>query len=565
MKKKITCWSCGQVVDLERFCTCGAELLAPRQITGENAFANRAGQMEEDFGRMELVRIQIIRTPDDGSPPAIQKIRVTNGVRLFKYSSSDARPVLIPERDAPWTPEEIFKNDGINARIQTKGAGNWCCFCWVKEQTMTPIFYLPDTLSIQEMSTVGSEGLPVGAVKDALKSLSIVSSDDFFGGVSIQASLVCVNHERVMEGAIHSLLEKVGAVMNDTAKVEKQLEQSALASRTLFEKTRDWVFSLVGKKPRGDVQLETFNFNLWHLYQSIHLEVKDAVRNAVRGISAKQLYEDAEERKKVEKSIEKFLGATLSHYGFRLDRIASFRFYCPDYENQRAVDGQIAMERQRLDARKKQQEINEADSDLERAARKREIERLAQLERLTLEEKISTEEVANRAKLQETNAEIQRREAEEASRRAATDAESRQKLALEFETKKADVEIQKEKMENWTKHYREKKEIDNKSLLEAANALKGIDIRLAQLLALRENPELASMWVQAQKAQAFENQVTMLRDVQKQVIDVYGEKGKELKDLMEAVINGLARSGRQLPNDDRSPGGGDAKAQSSGR
>jgi hypothetical protein len=568
---------CGNKTPFGRFCIyCQAPLEMKQDgldaLFDSLGFFDRARAMQARLERTAIVRIQVLKMPDDGSPPNVKELAVVEqGMQLFLYSSAQPVPIQLPP--GTYTVDDLFRRQGVGTSVQAAEAQSWCCFCWVRTQPVNAVVCLPDLALLEESRThAATDGTTLSrSIERALRSLQLTDLDNQLGGAKLQMELSVVDPGRLMETLVQDYiensrqdLETEGSLTPDeTIKQKKRIippptedaRKGLLASLGRFAK---WMFRLGPKaKEVTGPPSELINappFTLRHLYGGIQMEFVAAIQTAVRQLRAQDLYENRNNaRVQVEGEIQRTMAQTLSNYGLAIARVAAFEFICPEYAAEREKASRIRAARDDLTLRQQTADINNQTADIVQDQTLSEETRQKDLQkaRVRNQDDVGTlqDQVAAAAADRQRQADAAHRD----HQRGQHALDTRQTIELEAEKKASELTLERRQLEQQQElkvalirqltqiqDEREAKQADE--LHRFLGAIKDLEADKIQLLLAARDPQLAVLWAAAKQHAGQQQVIELQREHQAQLKEAQGQSSAEMMKFMTQVAHLVAQA-----------------------
>ena len=115
----------------------------------------------------------------------------------------------------------------------------------------------------------------------------------------------------------------------------------------------------------GGLAMLPGRITLADLYPHLRTELAAAILEAVRTENVEPLYRSPEARNRVAMEIQRIMSRSVQIFGIAVDRVAAFRFICPEYEALLAHRGQLTLDRAELSDRTQEAEIGQVRREIE--------------------------------------------------------------------------------------------------------------------------------------------------------------------------------------------------------
>ena len=560
---KLDCPNCGVQVESSPFCRmCGASLRTSReQLQGLDAYAfyDRAKSMYENFGKTSLVQIQVLKMPDDGSLPNVKDIRVTEGNNLFVYSSLDSSPQQL--RPGTYSARELFAHRTLGRSIQRLNDGGWCCLCTVRTRSFQATFALPDPQLLDESLLHGAktdEQLTT-SVKQALRSLSLLDANDLFGGAQAQLDLQCLEPARLMESTIHDYLEhqrpalepvEAANVLEDDDLGKTSVKKRGPKNGGVWHTMKSFVGRAIGNRSDGRAHspnkfsvLFNGSYSLRDLYSRIHLEYRASIQQAMRNLTALDLYDNVSVRLRVEEEIKRTMCNTLEGYGMTINRVSAFQFHCPDFDRQRERRGDIRIAKDDLTTRADVLDINKKNRELKHEEEQHVAMLRDKKERSKIEADAATSNMADAAADEAQDRQLAMRAKREEHDRQKRAGDVRLEQELKAEKLNAHLVHHKKYLETVSEH--ERRTMENQLEFEQKRlkmySESKLPAELTELLLAQNDPHSAVLYIKNQRLKSEQEKVEMLEGCRKQLESAYGKSSKEVVEFSQEVVKQIGK------------------------
>jgi hypothetical protein len=495
-----------------------AEESTPQTHQQANRFGlkRRAEQTREAHAAITLARFEVLSAEgtDAGQRPP-RRVRVQRGERTVLLSPTTAQPRELSP--GVYTVANLF----VPGRDSTSAEQHQLAICCtVSELPVTATFVLPDHLSLEELEETPDE-------REALKSLSVRTSNGILGAVRVQISLRVQSPRRL----IHSL---------GTDHLDRHLpetEQKVLDQRPHLEPGRGIVGAtvhagmallsrlLLRKGPPEPLEPELWtrarSLTIADVYPRIRHELLSVIRATVHQETAASLYDTVEVRERVQQDIQRYLAETLDDFGLAVDRVSAFQFFSPDYEELLENRGKLAIAAEELvDVRThvavqdEYREINKGKA-IKDAAAEGEVKR-------HLDEHKDADEDRRRGREGKQRAfDRDQREADEGQEVRSMLARGQAALQLAGQLQQMNLEAQEKQ-----------RDAEHRRKLEVLRLMAGRPPEEQLVLALSYDSQLQHAFVAAQQARSEQEKLAMAQRFQDQLVAVYGQQSGQVNTLL---------------------------------
>lgn len=336
---------------------------------------------------------------------------------------------------------------------------------------------------------------------------------------------------------------------------------------------------------------------LKQVYKRIRLEAGDALRDAIRQETARDLIEGpAKVRERVTDALKDHVGRSLSIFGLSIKRVVSVECVSPEYNRMIIERGRINLRREKIADDRKLAGIEKDELDTETQRFQDQVRHQNDRQRFSTAQQGQSqrEQLAEYGETKEVEDQVQseamrrrlKREAEEADhlreqqlRNADVDAEIRRQQelsALEIEERR--IELQQTKVESAVKlnlqyemgqhriqqdsldqdHRRqiERLEIEFQQQMDSnaaemnnriqflekfAGLSEGIEENKLLVMALASNPALAKPYVEATRAKGKDELVSKMEDFKNQLVAVHGQEDKLMHQLWQEGVKQIGQ------------------------
>jgi hypothetical protein len=559
----VKCPKCGQQVPFGRFCClCTTPLLPDTdEFKGLDAYGfwDRAQAMRRQMERIRLARIQALKVPGDGSLPYMRDIQVDDGARLFLYSSAQPRPVQLPP--GTYSAQDLFRHHGVATSVQPYEDQSWCCFCWVQTRPPPAVVALPDPPLLGGSLTHEATDVEQlqHSITQAIRTLSLVDRDNQRGGAMLQIELRCTDAGKFMETVVQDFLEDHRQALerdelptDQRIKVRRPLPPPEQRPRGFFATLARWAKALVGVKPPPErtgppSELTNLSYTLMDLYKVIHMEFRSAIQEAIRQMSAQELFENRNNsRRQVESAIQNTMSVTLTHYGLAIDRVSAFEFICPEATRARDMEAKLREAQGQLELRKQAAEVNTQTAQVvhdelvgaEGRDATLQTVRLDNQAKVAAAQDLHAREALGRKHEAEglQNAFARQQRGEEATLALKLEKDQKeQEIRLEHDRRSRDLELLQAKIRAAADAQMALERHELEQLNQFIAQIKDLPADKMQLLIAVRNPQLAALWSASQQHAAQQQIIELQRQQQQLLAAANSQSSREIADFMTQV------------------------------
>lgn len=622
--QKIKCPACNKDTFEAKYCMhCHAQLHrkteTPIDETHLAPIVMQAKKAHGEHSALTLVNIGVTDQLPDGSLPNIKKLTVPTGAFTVMVSQVRAPQVLSPgEYDA----SRLGVGGGLGTSLAAGNEVRPLYLCTVSQRPIMTTFALPDHDALTSESETGQED----DHRAAIRALSFRTADSMLGGVSVQMILRCVNPGRVLDmfftaklaemqqrasllatkqaGAelAREKLKQAGAVLTqdelrlantslapeesqylNTCKTLGLVEGQAPENAGLFGRVFKYPWELVrwvlwgGRPKTGGLAALPGKITLADLYPQIRTELPAAISESIRNDNVDALYRTVEVQDRVADDIQRLMSRSFEVCGIKVDRVAAFRFICPEYEELLVHRGQITLDRADLNDRNQEAKVDrlrreiEAGSARHASTTEREIEAHMASDKAALERHKIRESRETERDYAELQTERQQRlldrdgivheyrlgkaKATEEVKLQLKAQRDRQQQLLQDERERLELKRQDERLDMAFRWQGRMLELQNSERDAAmARRIKMIET-YSQLpkdsvltIALAENPQLAAAYAESMKAQTQQDTTQMQERFRDELARAYAGNNQQFALLLQEAVRqwGQYQSAKQI-------------------
>jgi hypothetical protein len=617
--QKIKCPACGKDTFEAKYCMhCHAELHPvrpdPAARSDDSHLASlvlRANRAHVEHAALTLVDIGVTDQLPDGSLPNIKKLTVPPGAYTVLVSPAHA-PRLLPPGE--YNASRLGLGGGLGASVAAGKEVRPLYLCTVSQRPVVSSFALPDH------DALGGESGPVPPdhALAAIRALDLRTADNMLGGASVHMIMRCVNPFRLLGMLFNSKLAEMqgraAILAAKQARANLAQEQSppgtppaagaALSPEELQYLNSCTTLGLVeGKAPEhggllghmfkypwtlvrwvlwgsnaktGGLAMLPGRITLADLYPHLRTELAAAILEAVRTENVEPLYRSPEARNRVAMEIQRIMTRSVQIFGIAVDRVAAFRFICPEYEELLARRGQLTLDRAELSDRSQEAEIGQTRREIEAgdarhaSTTQKEIEThiasdKAALARHKIQEGRETERQFGELQAERQERDLERdgiahehqlekdRAAEELRLRLHAERErqqhqlqderERQQLRLQDERERLDLQRQDERLDlafRWQGRWLELQNSERDAALDRRIKMLELYAKLPKdsvlTIALAENPQLASAYAESMRAQNQQETFQMQERFRAELAKAYANNSQQFAMLLQEAV-----------------------------
>jgi hypothetical protein len=543
---------------------CGVELAKPKSASEDKetilATIARATSAAQDQ-KIEIARVSVHPSLPAGFLPGERRLVVPSGRRAVVCA--DGREPLFVEPGLYSLTRRGTKGGVLNAFLGSL-RGGLVTICEVPAAPFLATFVLPDADTLAEYRLVekGKEGSPSTikmskqleealtqlaedtqyreeatvslahwrtAMRAALSSQNLRTSDDLLGGVEVQLRLQCEDPVRL----------EVNLIMSH----ERFRDHEQKAWSTLQKHERSWLLGrfFANKGLRREVERAgglAFDFKIADLFGRLRNEFEMAVRAAIRNETAQALYDTTEVRDRVKEDIARAMAHSLDLYGISIDQVVAFQFNCPEYERLRFRRGQTVADRVAVDDLQEQVGIAKkrrgiAAGDLRDAASTEE-----DLKQHEISETAKTDEARDMAGLEAQRRSTERDAELRDHERTQLEADEQLNIHIEEEKTRRRQQLQQDKIRGLLELQNQQQDAALRRQVEWARTVAELGLTGDSVLAimLQSNPQLGPVLVEMKRAAGLQEMLTMRAQFEERLVQVLGQDRRQIGRLMDEAV-----------------------------
>ncbi|MEZ6131532.1 MAG: hypothetical protein R3C59_22920 [Planctomycetaceae bacterium] len=585
-------------------------------------FLHRAKEARDLHRSAQLITARVTDQLPNGLLPEIKRLVVPADSTMFLFSERHAPLQLDPGKEYEVSrlglgggvgqSFEAFSENGGSGAFQERSG---VLICEIPRRSLPFTITLPDytgfyppgtgdqfTGLVASLSNATEPEVRRQHASELAKGLGRVfeesrlkTQEGICTGVRVQVEIGVRDPQRLVETYCRSYARQLEKKYKDLdAKLHRRPIDPGLANKLRFPlKLLSQV--VFGARQQNGVPLRPVT--LAHVYKRIRLEIADALRDAIRQETARQLIEEpARVRERVTDALNQHVQHSLELYGAEIRRVVSVECVSPEYNRMIIDRGRLRMRDEKLDDDRNRSRIENEELRIESQRFQDQVRhqnersqystsQQAETARQQLHELGTTNQVRDTVEAEAMRRRLQR-EAEEAAhnreeqrRNAEVEAEVRRQLelsALEIEARR--MELQQKKMEAAVhlnlqyesgqhqlqqealdrEHQRQiervrlafnqqmeanSAEMNNRiSFLEKFAGLSGeLDENKLLVMSLASNPQLAKPYVEATRARGKDELMQKMEEFKNQLVAVHGQEDKLVHQLWHEGIRQIGQ------------------------
>ncbi|MCA9084564.1 MAG: hypothetical protein KDA81_10940 [Planctomycetaceae bacterium] len=594
------------------------EFDADEEIRDYLGFMHRATEAHQLHKSASLITARVTDQLPNGLLPEIKKLVVPPDSSMFLFSERHAPVQLDPGKEYEVSrlglggglgqSLEAFSENASTGAFQERSG---VLICEVPQRTLPFTITLPDFYGFYPPG-VGDQfselvaAMRIGENDPAVRRQQkeelarrlgrvfeesrLKTQEGICTGVRAQLEIVVSNPQRLIETYCRNYARRLEKMYSDLdQRLRKVPTVPGLANKLRFP-LKLLTQVCFGARQQNGVPLKPVS--LAHIYKRIRLEVADALRDAIRQETARQLIEEpARVRDRVTVALEEHVRQSLSLYGADIRRIVSVECVSPEYNRMIIERGRLKLRVEQLDDELQRARIEEEEQRIQslrfqdqvRHQNERKqyaVSQQAETTRQQLKELGSTRQIEDQVEAEAQRRRLQR-EAEEAAhlreerrRDAETEAavqrqqelnaldmeERRQKLHQEkmsavvnmnLKYERGQQELQQEALDREHQRQIERLTLEFRQQLESNAAemqnrigflekFAGLSANVEEskllVMALASNPKLARPYVEATRARGQEELIAKMEDFRRELVDAHGKEDQLVHQLWQEGV-----------------------------
>ena len=563
--RSVVCSSCGKNTLPAQMCMyCGAQLIAratPSREEDHISFVKRARHAASRQSQLRMVQLVAVNRLRDGSLPGIKKLSVRQETAtLLVLPSGEFQALPTGDHDV----SELGVGGGLEASLLATNAAAKVFFCTVSKRPIVVDLVLPDGVSCGHEESVEASTSPDEEEEEnvlakigerALKSLSLRTADNMFGGVTMQMILRCTEPSQLISmlamAKFEDLIGRKDKEQRFFGDTQASNQGGVLNAMKYPGRLISHILAGGGTEPDSRRPLE-FDLMFSDLYKAIRLELTSAIIESVRNEIVHRIYDEVEVRERVAGDIKRIMSTSMKMYGLEIERVSAFRFICPEFEDLLRQRGEDALDRERLQDDQDRLEIGQqrrkmaADDAVDVSNVKAETAKSFRSDkegvlRHAIDERRATREAAGKLLAESQQRKMDRHAALRDHSRSQEAAD--EELAISLRRKKLqmllDLQNDMQDRESRRRITERSAEVDNRLRLVDAYGKLPEDMSADSILAatLVENPELASAFGGLAAAKGQTELLERERQFQDRLSQVYKEQSQPYQQVWEEVAS----------------------------
>ena len=580
------------------------------QINDYLGFMHRAVEADKLQKSSSLISAKVTDQLPNGLLPEIKKLVVPSDATLYLLSERHA-PVELEPGD--YEVSRLGLGGGLDNSFKayggTSGAGSntqrsGVLICEVRRKSFPFTITLPDengfSSLLDRMKKPENSANRKQHVEDLAKELGRVfeesrlqTQDGICTGVRVQLDVRVKDPRRLIETYCRFFVKRLEQNYKDLdLRVGTPAVDPGLASKLLFPLSllKQVVF---GAQQRSGAQLRPIKLD--QVYRKIRLEVADALRDAIRLETARDLIEQpALVRERVTSSLEQHVGRSLGLFGLTIQRVVSVECVSPEYNRMLVERGRLKLRREKIEDRETEAGIEHDEQTIdtrrfedqvrEQNLRSRHATRESEeTNRDAIQEQTKTQRVDDLRKIEGIRSDLQRQQEiadvqrDLRLRNADADLEIRKNQDLaDLRLEEQRILLQNQKMEallglemrrDEHLHRLEQDALDQSYRREVgrlellfnqqmktneaemnsrlvflekyAGLSKDVDEGKLLLIAMASNPKLAKPFVEATRAKGKDELIAKMGEFKNELVAAHGKEDKLVHQLMQEGIRQL--------------------------
>ena len=448
---------------------------------------------------------------------------------------------------------------GSDAGRSANQEHRFACMCTIRKQQISANVMFPDIYDLYSQSDKPTDlenpnveemirhaNIDSGGVDRALRMANVRSMDNFLGYVRLQMEfgatdprlLVTTLHETRratvrVKGEGESAMsqqevfeQKFKEALKPGGGPTEQIDRPGMIGRFLdFVKGKQEVVD-------GDLMEPTQPITFADLYPLLRFELTRVVSTAVRQYTAEDMYDNPEQRDKLQLDIQRHMSESLKKYGLALTRVSALQFVSEGYQEKLDAAAELALRRQLLDLQRNAAEARADQLKIEAQVQEAEIARdqSVGVRRAQAATAINDERLTGKLSMDARQADADRR-------KRIADAQA------EADAFKAGFEVY-----TMVNDYKAKQLADQRRQLAELPADKLLPILMA------ENPALQQAFVAAQQAKSGDERFAAEVRIRNEMSAMHREHGGNLQALMLEAAKQVGHVTGKLLEGKREPG-----------